>query len=111
MPSQVEVEKQERIAKRDNLYFNYRYRKGSYKARKMNLEPILMTAKRGGDKIRIYGDPTEAIEPIKLQFAKSRFKAWRQKERELRRLAKSSRRNSGSQKVPASTMATAGSRQ
>jgi len=98
----------ERIAKRDNLYFNYRYRKGSYKAKKMSLEPILITAKRCGDRIRVYGSPNEIIEPKKLQFARSRFSAWRQKERELRRLAKSSRRNSGSQKVPASTMATAG---
>lgn len=80
------ISQAERIAKRDNLYWNYRYRKGSYKARKSGLQPLLMVAKRGGDKIRVYGEPSEAISSNKIRFATSRFKAWRQKERELRRL-------------------------
>lgn len=74
-----------RLAKRDNLYWNFRYRKGSYKARKMGLQPILMMAKRGLDKIRIYGEVGEAIEPAKLRFATIRFKAWGQKERDIKR--------------------------
>ena len=77
-----------RIAKRDHLYFNFRYSKNSYKARKMGLQPILMMAKRGNDKIRIYGETDETIEPKKLQFAMARFKAWGQKERELKKLQK-----------------------
>ena len=97
MPSELEVEQQKRIAKRDSLYFSYRYRKGSYKAKKICLEPILITAKRCGDRIRVYGNPDEVIEPRKLAFAKARFMAWRQKERELRRLAKTNRLASGSQ--------------
>lgn len=99
---------EERALKRDSLYWDHRYRKGSYKAKKMNLEPILLTARRGSERLRIYGNPNEAIEPVKLQIVRVKCMAWRQKERELRRLAQSSRRNSGSQKVPASTMATAG---
>ena len=88
---------QSRIAKRDNLYFNFRYRKESYKAKKMGLQPILIMAKRGKDMIRVYGCPNELIEPKKLRFATARFKAWRQKERELRRLAKTNRLDPGSQ--------------
>ncbi|MBA7588706.1 hypothetical protein ES708_30773 [subsurface metagenome] len=99
---------EERALKRDNLYWDRRYRKGSYKAKKMNLEPILLTIKRGSERLRIYGDPHETIEPVKLRIVRAKCRAWRQKERELRRLAQSGRRDSGSQKVPASTMATAG---
>ena len=76
------------IAKRDNLYWNFRYRRDSYKARKSGLQPILIMAKRGSDMIRVYGEAGELIEPKKLQFAISRFKAWGQKERELKREAK-----------------------
>ena len=95
MPSQTE----ERALKRDNLYWDRRYRKGSYKAKKMNLEPILITIKRGSERLRIYGDPHETIELKKLQIVKVKCRAWRQKERELRRLARSSRRNSGKRSV------------
>ena len=91
MPSQND----ETLIKRDNLYFNFRYRKGSYKAKKMGLQPILITAKRGNERLRIYGDPSEPIEPVKLQIARVKFEAWRQIERELRRLERDSRRNSG----------------
>ena len=95
MSSQTE----ERALKRDNLYWDRRYRKGSYKAKKMNLEPILLTVKRGSERLRIYGDPNEAIEPVKLRIVRTKCMAWRQKERELRRLARSSRRNSGKRSV------------
>lgn len=80
--------RQHTLARRDNLYWNFRYQNGSYKARKSGLQPILMMAKRGGDKIRVYGDAGEIIEPKKMQFVSSRFKAWRQKEQALKRLAK-----------------------
>jgi len=98
MPSQEELNRQTRIAMRDNLYFNFRYRKGSYKAKKMGLQPILIMAKRDGDMIRVYGEPTEAITPRKIQFATARFKAWRNKERELKRLERA-RLHSGKRSV------------
>jgi len=73
-------------AKADNQYWNFRYRKGSYKARKSGLQPILMMAKRGLDMIRIYGEADEVIEPMKMQFASLRFKAWGQSERDIKQL-------------------------
>lgn len=84
----LKEDRQHTLAKREELYFTYRYRKGSYKARKCGLQPILMMAKRGGDKIRVYGEADEVISPIKIAFATARFRAWGQKERELKRLAK-----------------------
>ena len=78
---------QRRMAKRDDLYWNYRYRKGSYKAKKMGLQPILIMARRGGDMIRVYGETDEPISPTKLAFAAARFKVWGQKERKSQRLS------------------------
>ena len=81
------LQKQREIqSKRDNLYWNFRYRKDSYKARKCGLQPILIMAKGNGDKIRVYGEAGKLIEPKRLQFATARFRAWGQKERELKRL-------------------------
>ncbi len=84
----TEEDRQKLLAKRDNLYWDYRYRKGSYKSRKMGLQPILMMAKYGDNKERVYGEAGETIESPKIRFATERFKAWKQKERELQRLAK-----------------------
>ena len=75
-----------RIAKRDELYWNFRYRKDSYKAKRMGLQPILIMAKRGKDMIRVYGEVGRDISPAKFAFATTRFKAWGQKEQELKRL-------------------------
>jgi hypothetical protein len=86
----------EQKQKGDLLYFNFRYRKGSYKAKKCGLQPILMMAKRGNEKLRLYGEAGACPTAKQMQFAVSRFRTWRQKERELRRLTKINRRNPGS---------------
>lgn len=83
--------------KRDTLYFGHRYRVGSYKSRKAGIEPTLMSASReGSGSIRIYalgGDIKDGLSsglatPIQERFAITRFKQWRQQERELRRKEK-----------------------
>lgn len=73
--------------KRDNLYWNFRYRNGSYKSRKAGVNPILMTAKYGGDRLRVYGNATNPTLK-QLNVAKGIFKGWKQKERERQRLLK-----------------------
>jgi hypothetical protein len=72
---------------RHRLYWNFRYRKDSYKARKAGIVPIMMTAKYGGDRLRIYGEPSEPTSK-QLNIAKGIFRGWKAKERERRRLAK-----------------------
>jgi len=84
-----------RADKRLKGYFEHRYRNNSYKARKYGIGiPILMMAKRGGDRLRLYG---EMVSDRQVQIAKDIFKGWKQKERELRRLDKLNRRYPGKQ--------------
>ena len=83
------------IAKRDNLYWNYRYAIGSYKARKAAIHPVLMMAKRDGSMLRLYDDGTHQPTKVQEAMATARFKAWRQKERELRQQAKLAAKKSG----------------
>lgn len=77
-----------RYATRDKLYYNFRYRKDSYKARKAMIHPFLMTAKRGDSMLRLYDDGSH--QPTKHQETAmtAKCKGWRQKERELKQLAK-----------------------
>ena len=90
------TEKQKTTARRDmvrdNLYYNYRYRSGSYKARKAGIHPFLMVAKRGLSMLRLYDDGSH--QPTKVQEAamKAKCQGWRQKERELHRLVKGSKK-------------------
>ena len=73
---------------RDNLYYNFRYRVDSYKARKAMIKPFLIVAKRGDSLLRLYDDGSH--QPTKVQEAamKAKCQGWRMKERELKRLAK-----------------------
>ena len=74
-------------------YFSHRYRNNSYKARKFGIgNPILMTARRCGDRLRLYGN-TASNEQLKI--AKNIFAGWKQKERELRRLARLAAKDPG----------------
>jgi len=77
-----------RYVVRDNLYHNFRYRAGSYKARKAEIHPFLMTAKRGLSVLRLYDNGSH--QPTKNQEAalKGKCLGWRIKEQELKRLAK-----------------------
>jgi len=81
-----------RQVKSDTLYWERRYRNGSYKSRKAHIQPILMTARCGGDRLRVYGLPDDirACENGN-KIAKGIFKGWRAKERERRRLGKNRR--------------------
>lgn len=74
--------KEQRIAKRDNLYWNFRYRNDSYKARKMALCPIAITASYNNNKLRLYGSPTEST----FLIAKGIFNGWKSIERAKRQL-------------------------
>ena len=73
----------------DRLYWEHRYHNGTYKSRKARIQPILMTAKYGGDRLRVYGEPdnTRALDNGN-KIAKGIFKGWKAKERERRRFAK-----------------------
>ena len=73
---------------RDNLYYNFRYRRDSYKARKAMIRPFLMTASREGSTLRLYDDGSH--QPNKNQIAATidKCRLWRRKERELKRLQK-----------------------
>ena len=86
-------------------YFSHRYRNGSYKARKFGIgKPIVMTARRCGDRLRLYGDNASDTQ---LKIAKGIFAGWKQKERELRRLARLAAKDPGT-KLSASTLAVLG---
>ncbi|KKN76923.1 hypothetical protein LCGC14_0365750 [marine sediment metagenome] len=71
---------------RDGLYYNFRYRNDSYKARKAMIHPTLMIAKRGDSMLRLYDDGSH--QPTKNQEAAmiSKCKGWHQKERILKQL-------------------------
>ena len=80
------VEADTRYAVRDKLYYNFRYRRDSYKARKAMIHPFLITAKRGDSTLRLYDDGSH--QPTKHQEAAmiDKCRGWRQKERELKKL-------------------------
>jgi hypothetical protein len=70
--------------KENGLYFSYRYRKGSYKARKAGISPIRVMVKYPSRKFRIYGQPDEPMTREQQAFWKSKIDALKQIKRELR---------------------------
>ncbi len=85
-----------RIAKRDSLYYGFRYRVGSYKARKAMIHPFLMTAKREDSMLRLYDDGSHQPTKHQEQAMTDKCKGWRIKEkllaREQKQLAKRTRK-------------------
>ena len=76
---------------RDNLYYNYRYANGSYKARKAMIRPFLIVAKRGDSLLRLYDDGSHQPTKNQEKAMVEKCKGWRMREKELKRLAKSMR--------------------
>ena len=93
----IEADEKARIARRDmvrdNLYYNFRYRAGSYKAKKAMIHPFLMVARRGDSLIRLYDDGSHQPTKHQEQAMVEKCRGWRVKERELKRLAKLEAKN------------------
>ncbi len=86
--TQEETKMSRRLVVRAKLYYNFRYRRDSYKARKAMIRPFLIVAKRNGSELRLYDDGSHQPTKHQEQAAVDKFRGWRQKERELKRLAK-----------------------
>ena len=77
------------VAKRDELYYNFRYANGTYKARKAGISRPSVMMRFGKDRFRLYGEP----ESNKLfDKCKDILKGWKARSkaemREQKRLAK-----------------------
>lgn len=74
--------KEEKLAKGNNLYWRFRYRNDSYKARKAAIRHIAILASYNGNRLRLYGQPTEST----FLIAKGIFNGWKGIERAKRQL-------------------------
>lgn len=71
---------------RDKLYYTFRYRRGSYKARKAMIHPFLIVVKRGNTELRLYDNGSHQPTITQMATMVTKCKGWRQKEREIKRL-------------------------
>ncbi len=84
--TQEENETARRLVVRDKLYYGFRYRRDSYKARKAMIHPFLIVAKRGLSTLRLYDDGSHQPTKHQEQAMTDKCRGWRQKERELKKI-------------------------
>ena len=81
----------------NNKYFQFRYKSGSYKSRKIAVENKLITIKHDGERLALYGSPENGVKPIQIQALKGKLSYWKLIERQ-RRLAEKPTRKRGNRK-------------
>jgi hypothetical protein len=72
----------------NNRYFQFRYESGSYKSRKIAVNPKLITVKYNSEKLALYGKPENGVKPIQIQALKGKLSYWKQIDKERSRALK-----------------------
>lgn len=83
--SQLTESEQKRQIWTHDKYFQYRYASGSYKHRKINVEPKLIEVKCGVERLALYGIPENGVKPIQIQALKAKLSYWKQLDKQRKR--------------------------